>query len=74
MARKKNLDWNLPDTLTTWEQVAVAVLMDIRDELQAIRRLAECHRIPRALDTLGRIDRRLQASGMLVGPKRRSRR
>lgn len=32
--------------------VMLAVLMDIRDELQAIRRLANCHRIPRALDAM----------------------
>ena len=42
MARHKDKDWNLPDRLETWEQVGVAVLEDLRDELRHIRRLMEC--------------------------------
>lgn len=49
--RYKNRNWRLPDALE-WEDAAIAVLMDIRDELQAIRRLGECYRIPRALDAM----------------------
>lgn len=59
MARHKNVEWELPDRVQDWQQVAVAVLMDIRHELQAIRRLAECSRIPRALDAVARLDKRL---------------
>jgi len=43
MARHKNQNWNLPDPkVETWEQVSVAVLMDIRDELQKLNRVFEC--------------------------------
>lgn len=36
MARHANAHWNLPDELTTWDMVAVATLMDIRDRLDRI--------------------------------------
>ncbi len=60
MARYKDERWTLPDGTPaasggkthSWDSIHTALLMDIRDELQAIRRLAECHRIPRALDAL----------------------
>ena len=56
MARRKMVDWNLPDDGTignafTWEHAAIAVLMDIRDLLAPLRHL-ECHEflgIPRRL-------------------------
>lgn len=42
MARKfKDHAW-LPDC-TTWEKVAVSILMDLRDELKAINRRLDCH-------------------------------
>lgn len=50
--RHKDVVWNVPEKPTEYSQLQVAILMDIRDELKAIRRLAECHRIPRALDAL----------------------
>lgn len=37
MARHKNGNWNLTEPIPTWEQAQVAVLMDLRDELIAIR-------------------------------------
>ncbi len=40
MARHKDVDWNLSDTgagVSTWEEVGVAVLMDIRDRLNVLR-------------------------------------
>jgi hypothetical protein len=53
MARHKHADvaWMLP-AATSYDVAQLAVLMDIRDELQALRRLAQCHRIPRALDAM----------------------
>lgn len=39
--RHKNVTWNVGDT--TWDGVKVAVLMDIRDELQKLNRVFECH-------------------------------
>lgn len=36
MARHKDTTWNLPDKPETWEQVIVALLMDIRSELKVL--------------------------------------
>ena len=45
MSRFKDREWNLPDQIQ-WAQVPVAVLMDIRDELRAVRRaLDPLHRL-----------------------------
>jgi hypothetical protein len=41
MSRKKNLDWNLPE-VNSWDSIKVAILMDIRDELQTLNRLLAC--------------------------------
>jgi len=49
--RHRNRDWELPEKMT-WELVAVAVLLDIRGELRTIRSLAQCYRVPRALDAM----------------------
>lgn len=58
MGRFKDREWDLPhaegDTskISTWQAVQIAVLMDIRDELQAIRRRLDCYetlQIPRVL-------------------------
>lgn len=57
MARHKHADvaWTI-DTLPGGQVAAtdahLAVLMDIREELHAITRLARCFRIPRALDAM----------------------
>lgn len=60
MSRHKDQQWNLPEgtpnesgTKThSWESIHAAVLMDIRDELQKLNRLAGCFRVARALDDL----------------------
>lgn len=57
MPRHKHADvaWTidtLPGGTIASTDAHLAVLMDIRDELQAIRRLAGCFRIPRALDAM----------------------
>jgi len=54
MARHNRADvaWRIPTDTPSTDQAQLAVLMDIRDELQTIRRLAQCHRIPRALDAM----------------------
>jgi len=39
--RRKNVDWDIGDDLT-WDKVKLAVLMDIRDELQTLNRLLGC--------------------------------
>lgn len=53
--RKKDITWNVTDdngNTRGVEFAMLAVLMDIRDELQTIRKLASCYRIPRALDAM----------------------
>jgi hypothetical protein len=52
MARHKDVNWNLPDRVTDYNEVHTVLLMDIRDELKAINRQLGCYRIPRALDAL----------------------
>lgn len=60
MARYANRDWSLPESgLNTWEQVNVALLMDIRDQLRSINARLSCYRIPRALDAVTRLDKRM---------------
>lgn len=57
MARHCNADWNLGDPPGTWEQVQVAVLMDIRDELQKLNSHLRCYnftRIPQVLDKINK--------------------
>jgi hypothetical protein len=56
--RQKNRNWWVADedgTVPTWERVQLAVLMDIRDELQEINRTLRCpntQRIPRYLQQI----------------------
>ena len=57
MARHLNANWKLPEKIENWEQVRVAVLMDIRDELQALNDLLQCpafKAIPRTLEKIER--------------------
>lgn len=43
--RHKNGSWKLPPEGTDlkWDQVLVAVMMDVRDELQQLNRVLGCH-------------------------------
>ena len=62
--KKANLDWDVTNdkgTVTTWEQVGIAVLMDIRQELRDLNRLLRCPNflsIPAKLETIGRNTRK----------------
>ncbi len=43
--RRKDLNWDVTNdkgTVTSWEAVAVAVLMDIRDEMKRLNSLLHC--------------------------------
>lgn len=54
MARHPNANWKLPQDLS-WNHVPIAVLMDIRDELQKLNRLLHCGNcvaIPHKLDKI----------------------
>lgn len=68
--RLKNVNWDVADHSGTmaasWVHVQIAVLMDIRDELQAINRKLDCHNVSggfvgmqSAASSLRKIDRRL---------------
>lgn len=70
MNRYKDADWPLPTPrIGTWEQVQVAVLMDIRDELKRLNALLHCHRFVGIPKTLDRLDRRFAKKRPLKGSK-----
>ncbi len=55
--RFKNVDWDLANpqgTIASWTNVQIAVLMDIRDELQRLNRILGCHNF---LDVPFKLDR-----------------
>lgn len=58
--RKKDIEWDVAEkdgSVPTWERAQLAVLMDIRDELQRLNRLLHCQNfvaIPRKLDAIAR--------------------
>lgn len=70
MPRFKDADWDLPKdqtgTIKSWDFVRLALLMDIRDELRAIRsslsvlRCRNFLRVPAKLDRIGRNTERKQ--------------
>jgi hypothetical protein len=42
MTRHKNVNWGLPDNRVGYVQAQIALLMDIRDELQQLNRTFGC--------------------------------
>ena len=65
MARKKNREWNCGELSdTTFDQAQLAVLMDIRDELQELNATLNCWRFQEMPTVLKRIDKRLLKNGM----------
>jgi ABC-type transporter Mla MlaB component len=59
MARRKNVDWSIPDLgqTVTVDEAQLAVLMDIRDELQRLNALLHCQNfqaIPSHLRSIAR--------------------
>jgi len=57
MARHKNTNWDLPEGSPhhSWVSIHAALLMDIRDELQAINRTLRCQKslgIPHTLTAI----------------------
>lgn len=71
--RHKNGNWRLPTSGNgspeTWDAVKIAVLMDIRDELQALNRLLACPNFT-AIPTVLRTIRR-NTSGLRKPPTKR---
>lgn len=72
--RQKNKQWRAADLNgnVSMAQATLATLMDIRDELQALRRLGECYRIPRALDALAEMGADLRRKKRAAAIKRRN--
>jgi hypothetical protein len=70
--RRKNANWNVGERITDWQQCHLAVLMDIRDELQAINRSLGCYRIPRALDAMHEMGVDLRRRKRLAAKKRKA--
>ena len=62
MPRFANVNWDLPKSNTgsptTWEQVTIAVLMDIRDELKALNMVMQCSNVSAGFRALAKIARR----------------
>jgi hypothetical protein len=58
--RHKNGNWALPTTpdgrIEAWDYVKIALLMDIRDELQTLNRLLGCYNFTRLPHILDRIE------------------
>jgi hypothetical protein len=59
--RHKNAQWNIrasADNTVHWDGVQVAVLMDIRDELQTLNATLGCYRVRDMADAMIRMERR----------------
>lgn len=57
-----NCNWDLADANgeINWDKVQLALLMDIRRELQTLNRTLACYRVSRMSDDINKIDRRLR--------------
>lgn len=62
--RRRNVDWNVAEEdgkIPTWDRVGIAVLMDIRDELQQLNAVFACHRflnVPNDLAAMAKASKR----------------
>jgi len=74
--RKRNVNWWVAEedgTVPSWDRAAVAVLMDIRDELQILNRLLACPNftgIPETLRTIARHTKRKKKPRLKVVKRR----
>lgn len=59
MARRKDVNWNIPEGTPTTNEAMLAVMMDLRDELKKLNTLLHCWRFIEIPSTLKRIDRRM---------------
>jgi len=50
--RRRNLNWRIGEGTVTGDQARLAVLMDIRDELQKLNRLLSCSNFTGIPDSL----------------------
>jgi len=73
MARFNNVRWDLiangEGNPTSWDQVQVALLMDIRDELQELNRVFRCHNALAIPDLLRQIKKNTTKRKYVRKPK-----
>lgn len=72
--RRKNVDWLVAEPngqVQTWERAGIAVLMDIRDELQSLNRLLACPNFTGIPRTLTHIRRATEGARRDVKQRRR---
>ncbi len=70
MARHKNVQWNCGDEPVARDLVQIAVLMDIRDELQLLNRVLYCPNfmaIPRKLDAIIKNTKKKRRRPVVIG-------
>lgn len=75
--RCKNTNWYVAGEdgrAYSHDHIQLAVLMDIRDELQALNRLANCFRIPRALDAMIELGAEARRKKRAAAKKRKAKR
>lgn len=74
--RLRNVKWAPGEDgkAPTWERVIVAVLLDLRDELQALNQTLGCYRVGRMTDDVHRIERRIAKHLPLRAAKKKARR
>lgn len=76
--RRKNVEWNIADEnggIPTWDRVGIAVLMDIRDELQRLNSLLHCGNfigIPHELRQLRPIARMARRANTTAAKRRKA--
>jgi hypothetical protein len=84
MARHKNMVWCLPDGTPNadgwrthpWESITAALLMDVRDELQAMRARLDCVEtlgMPRSLQRIAKAVEVLATANRAQAARRRKR-
>jgi len=65
---RRNAEWETPKEGFTWDHVVVEVLMDIRGELQAIRRLLECPNVSKGMVAMATLERHMKKRFPLKKP------
>lgn len=75
--RRKNQNWFVADEAGNAysdlrDGLTLAVLMDIRDELQSINSKMGCYRLPRALDALYEVGQDIRRKKRAAATKRRN--
>lgn len=71
--RLRNMNWapgNAEGGADNWEQAKIAILLDIRDELQRIRGSIECPNVRKGFIAMQQLNHHIKAHGAKPAPKR----